>query len=253
MKEVQQNLVEYLIALGDDALILGQRLSEWCYMAPFLEEDLAISNVGLDLIGRAKMLYEYAAEAEGSVRTADAIAFLRDSRDYRNLLITELPIGDFANSMARQLIVDIFNLEYLKKLQDSADPQLAGIAGKAVKESHYHLRRSSEWVIRLGDGTDESHRRIQTAFDGLWGYTHELFEMSGFETSLLAEGISVDRAALRDTWDQQIDTILSRATLCRPDESWSIVGGRDGIHTEYLGPTLAEMQFLQRAYPGLEW
>lgn len=253
MDEVQQDLVEYLIALADDALILGQRLSEWCSKAPYLEEDLAISNVGLDYIGRAKMLYEYAAQAEGGIRSADNIAFLRDCREYRNLLIAELPIGDFAYSMARQLIIDIFNVEYLKKLQSSTNPELSAIASKAVKESHYHLRRSSECVVRLGDGTEESHRRMQTALNQLWGYTHELFEMSGFETALLAEGVSVDREALRTTWDNQINAILARATLLRPSDEWSISGGREGIHTEHLGPTLAEMQFLQRAYPGLEW
>lgn len=253
MQNSKQYLIDYSIALGDDALILGQRLSEWCANAPFLEEDLAISNVALDFIGRANMYYEYAAKLEGGERSADDIAFLRTEREFRNLLITELPIGDFAFSMARQLIVDLFNLAYLEELQKSADSELAAIAAKSIKESRYHLRRSRDWAIRLGDGTEESHSRIQKAFDDLWGYTHELFQTSEAESALLADGVSVDRAALRERWSAEMDAVLDQATLTRPGEDWSVTGGRNGVHTEHLGHMLAEMQYLQRAYPGLKW
>lgn len=253
MSGVKQRLIDYCICLADDALVLGQRLSEWCSNAPYLEEDLAIANVSLDYIGRAKMLFEYAAELEGGERSADDIAFLRNSREYRNFLILELPIGNFAFTMARQLLVDVFALSYLEQLQRSTDPQLAAIAHKAIKETRYHLRRSREWALRLGDGTEESHNRMQRALDEIWGYTDELFEMSSTETALLDQGISVDRTALQSVWNQKIDEILAEATLKRPDASWSVRGGREGVHTQHLGPMLETMQFLQRAYPGLEW
>lgn len=253
MSEVKQQLVDYCIYLGDDSLVLGQRLAEWCSNAPYLEEDLALANVSLDYIGRAIMFYEYASELEGGVRSADDIAFLRGSREYRNLLITELPIGDFAFTMARQLVLDLFAVSFLEHLQQSADSQLAAIANKAIKESRYHLRRSQDWALRLGDGTEESHNRMQKALDDIWGYTHELFEMSDTETALLDHGISVDRAALKTVWTRQIDEVLAEATLKRPDDSWSVRGGREGVHTEHLGPMLETMQFLQRAYPGLKW
>jgi ring-1,2-phenylacetyl-CoA epoxidase subunit PaaC len=253
MKNQNRDLARYCIALADDALILGQRLSEWCASAPYLEEELAIANVALDFIGRATLLYEYAAEVEGRERSADDIAFLRDAREYTNLLLSELPIGDFAFSIARQLMADAFNVDYLQRLQLSADPQLAAIAAKAIKESQYHLRRSHGWVLRLGEGTDESHQRIQQAFDELWAYAPEFFQMSAAELALLDAGVSVDRRALRGGWNQTMDAVLQEAGLNRPDDSRSISGGREGIHTESLGHLLAEMQFLQRAYPGLEW
>lgn len=253
MSDNQQHLIDYAIAQGDDALIFGQRLSEWCYHAPFLEEDLAIANVALDFIGRAQMFYEYAAELEGGKRSADEIAFLRDSREFRNLLILELPVGDFGFTMARQFIVDVFNVEYLQLLTESRDSRLVAIAAKAIKESRYHLRRSHEWVLRLGDGTEESHQRIQAGFDELWGYTDELFAMTDVEQVLLADGIAVDRTQLRAAWQQQLEATLQEATLIVPNDNWQLSGGRDGVHTEHHGHLLAEMQFLQRAYPGLEW
>ena len=249
----KQQLINYVTALGDDSMILGQRLSEWCYHGPFLEEDLAITNVALDFIGRAQMFYEYASELQGGARSADDIAFLRDTRDYRNLLIVELPIGDFGFTMARQTIIDLFNQLYLKQLIKSADATLAAIAAKAIKETDYHLRRSQDWVLRLGDGTDESHQRIQQGFDQLWGYVSEMFVMTADESALLAEGVSVDRAALRDTWDTQLNSLLNKATLQWPDSDWQLTGGREGLHTEHHGHLLAEMQFMQRAYPGLKW
>lgn len=251
--DTRQALIDYAIGLGDDALILGQRLSEWCRNGPFLEEDLALTNVALDFVGRARMLYSYAGEVEGKGRDEDAIAFLRDSREYTNLLINELPIGDFGDTMARQFLVDAFEVEFFAALTRSADATLAAIAAKAVKECRYHLRRSQDWIIRLGDGTEESHRRVQAGLDRVWGFSHELFTMNDAERNLAAAGIAVDRAALQAAWDKTVKTVVAQATLALPDSDWSVQGGRDGVHTEHLGLLLAEMQFLQRAYPGLQW
>lgn len=253
MSSTKQDTVAYAIALGDDALTLGQRLSEWCSNAPFLEEDLALANVALDFIGRARMFYGYAAALEGAGRSEDDIAFLRDVREFRNLLIHELPRGDFAWSCARQYLVDAFNLSFLQALQGSADAELAAIAEKTVKETRYHLRRSREWMLRLGDGTTESRERLQDALEQVWGYTDELFLMSELESRLVQQGIAVDRASLRPAWDSEVDATLAEGGLNRPASNWSVTGGRDGVHTEHLGHLLAELQFLQRAYPGLQW
>jgi ring-1,2-phenylacetyl-CoA epoxidase subunit PaaC len=247
------DLLNYTIALGDDALMLGQRLSEWCSNAPFLEEDLALANVALDFIGRARMLFAYAAELEGRGRSEDDIAYLRDCRDYRNLLIAELPRGDFAFSTARQFLVDVWNIGFLDALGASKDPQLAGIAAKGLKESRYHLRRSRDWMLRLGDGTEESRARVQDALEQLWGYTPELFGMDAAESRLLERGVAVDRAALRAGWDSKVNEVLAEAGLSRPADAWSVSGGRDGVHTEHLGHLLSELQFLQRTYPGQQW
>jgi ring-1,2-phenylacetyl-CoA epoxidase subunit PaaC len=249
----KQDIVNYAIALGDDSLTLGHRLSEWSSNAPLLEEDLALSNVALDFIGRAMMFYSYAGEAEGAGRSEDDIAYLRDCREYRNLLICELPIGDFADTMARQFLVDVYDVGFYTELMKSADETLAAIAAKAIKESRYHLRRSEEWVKRLGDGTGESHDRLQRAFNDVWGYTHELFEVDKTEQSLIKAGIAVNRPALKADWERYVQSVLKEATLDTPDGQWSIRGGREGMHTEHLGYLLAELQFMQRAYPGLEW
>jgi len=246
-------LLDYCIALGDDSVTLGHRLSEWCRNGPFLEEDLALTNVSLDFIGRARMFYSYAAELEGKGRSEDDIAYLRDCREYRNLLINELPNGDFAFTMARQFLIDTYDMGFFTRLTQSKDSMLAAIAAKAVKESRYHLRRSEDWVKRLGDGTEESHERIQSAFGQLWGYTPEMFGKTTDEQLLLDAGIAVDRSALEESWTSAVHAILKEATLDIPDENWSIGGGRDGMHTEHLGYLLAEMQFLQRAYPGQQW
>jgi ring-1,2-phenylacetyl-CoA epoxidase subunit PaaC len=246
-------LVNYAIGLADDALTLGHRLSEWCSNGPFLEEDLALANVALDFIGRARMFYSYAGEIEGKGRSEDDIAYLRDCRQFTNLLINELPIGDFGDTMARQFLVDAFDVEFFTALSRSSDETLAAIAAKALKESRYHLRRSQDWVIRLGDGTGESHQRIQRGFDRVWGYSHELFAMNTEEQALADAGIAVDRVTLKDAWDRKVDAVLAEATLARPAGDWSVQGGREGIHTEHLGYLLAELQFVQRAYPGLQW
>lgn len=246
-------LFRYVLALGDDALMLGQRLSEWCSSGPYLEEDLALANVALDYLGRARMFLEYASQLEGKGRTEDDLAFLRSNREYHNCLLYELPRGDFAFTMARQLVIDIYSVEYLTALGASRDETLAAIAARCLKESQYHLRRSREWVLRLGDGTEESHSRMQKAFDELWGFTHELFQSDKDEQALAEMGIAVDCRRIKDQWDRQIGAVLTDATLERPDDEWAITGGRKGVHTETFGLLLAEMQYMQRAYPGLEW
>lgn len=251
--QLKTALIDYCIALGDDSVILGHRLSEWCSNGPFLEEDLALTNVALDFIGRARMFYAYAAELEGKGRSEDDIAFLRDCREYRNLLINELPNGDFAFTMARQLMVDVYDMGFFTELAKSSDSMLAAIAAKAIKESRYHLRRSEDWIKRLGDGTEESHQRTQSAFNELWAYFPEMFVMSDEEQQLFSTGFAVDRGALEENWTATMHAILKEATLSIPADDKSIGGGRDGIHTEHLGFLLAEMQFLQRAYPDQQW
>ncbi|TQV66725.1 phenylacetate-CoA oxygenase subunit PaaC [Exilibacterium tricleocarpae] len=249
----KQTIVEYATRLGDDALILGHRLSEWCSNGPFLEEDIATINTSLDYIGRARMFLSYAAELEGAGRTEDDLAYTRDCRDFKNLLINELPRGDFAFTTVRQFLVDAFNLFFFEALVGSTDTQLAAIAAKSVKESRYHLRRSRDWMLRLGDGTEESHRRTQTALDDLWGYTDELFHMDPLESELLDTGVAVDRAAVRLRWEPLVTELIDAATLQLPQPYTLPGGGRQGVHTEHLGHLLAELQFVQRAYPGLQW
>jgi len=244
---------QYATRLGDDALILGHRLSEWCSRGPFLEEDLALTNVALDFIGRARMFYGYAAELAAQEFTEDDLAYRRDTREFTNALIYELPRGDFAFTMARQFLIDVFNLAFLTQLQTSADPQLAAIAGKAVKESRYHLRRSQEWMLRLGLGTDESHERLQKAINELWGYTDELFESDELNAELCAAGVAVDLPALKQAWELKVREALEAARIQIPVDNWQASGGRQGKHTEWLGHLLCELQFVQRAYPGLEW
>jgi ring-1,2-phenylacetyl-CoA epoxidase subunit PaaC len=248
-----QGLFGYSIALGDDALILGQRIAEWVSNAPSLEEELALANVALDHIGRARMFYAHAAALAADGRDEDDFAFGRDCREFTNLLINELPRGDFAFTMTRQFLIDAFNVPYLTALAASTDSGIAGIAAKAVKESQYHLRRSRDWMLRLGDGTAESHTRAQNAVDALWGYTHELFEPAAGEAALAAAALVPDRAVMKVRWREEVDQTLTRATLERPADSWQVGGGRSGVHTEHLGHLLAEMQFMQRAYPGQQW
>ena len=255
MTESEQNelVLQYAVRLGDDALILGHRLSEWCRNGPFLEEDIALSNIALDYIGRARMYYSYAADLSASGKTEDDFAFLRDCREYQNLLINELPRGDFAQTMARQLVLDVFYSLQLAGLCTSKDPNLAAIAAKAAKETRYHLRRSTDWALRLGDGTEESHARLQSGFDAIWGYIPEMFEQDELEQQLVELGIAVDTAKLKPEWDRQISSILSEATIAIPEQDWTVRGGRAGFHTEHLGHLLSELQYMQRTYPGLDW
>lgn len=244
---------EYATRLGDDAVVLGHRISEWVSRGPFLEEDIAYANVALDYIGRARMFYGYAAELANDGRTEDDFAYMRDDRQYQNLLLMELPRGDFAYSQVRQLFIDIYYNLLLPELVNSKDDTLAAIAAKAIKETRYHLRRSRDWVLRLGDGTEESHHRAQAAVDSLWGYTHELFDMDETEKLLADNGIGVDTTQLREAWLKHVSAILSEATLSVPEDGWAVRGGRIGYHTENLGHVLTEMQFVHRSYPGCQW
>jgi ring-1,2-phenylacetyl-CoA epoxidase subunit PaaC len=251
-------LFTFVLALADDALVLGHRLSEWSGGAPMLEEDIALSNLALDLIGQARLYYTYAGEIEGREsggegRGEDALAYLRDERLYSNVLLVEQPNGDFALTMLRQLLYAAFMHPYLQALQRSADTRLAEIAAKAVKEMAYHLRHASEWVIRLGDGTEESRARAVAALDELWTYTGELFEMDAGERDLVRKGIAVDRETIRPIWQATLDRVLRQATLARPADRWMQTGGRKGRHSEHLGHLLAEMQVLHRAHPGATW
>ncbi len=246
-------LAEYLLRLGDNCLILGHRLSEWCGHAPILEEDIALANIALDLIGQARALYTYAGEVEGAGHDEDKLAYRRDAPQFRNILLVEQPNGDFAVTIARQLLYSAFMDPYWRAMTTSKDATLAAIAAKAEKETAYHLRHSAEWLIRLGDGTEESHRRAQDALDELWMYTGELFEVDQVERALIAAGIAVDPAALKPEWDRTIDEVLREATLARPTGGWMQTGGRTGRHSEHLGYILADLQFLQRAYPDAAW
>lgn len=246
-------LFAYALRLADNALILGHRLSEWIGHAPALEEDLALGNMGLDLIGQARAFYTYAGEIEGRGRDEDKLAYLRDAHAYRNVLLVEQPNGDFAATVIRQLLYSAYAHPFFIALSRSKDATLAAIAAKAEKEMAYHVRHAGEWVIRLGDGTEESHERAQDALDELYAYTNELFETDDVERALIAQGIAVDPASLRGEWDRTLDRIFTEATLTRPPESYAQTGGRNGRHSEHLGYILADMQFLQRTYPGAQW
>ncbi len=246
-------LFQYTLRLADNALVLGHRLSEWVGHAAVIEEDLAFGNMGLDLIGQARALYTYAGEVEGKGRDEDALAYLRDANDYRNILLVEQPNGDFAVTMVRQLLYAAFAYPYFEALTRSKDATLSAIAAKAAKEMAYHLRHSAEWAIRLGDGTDESHARAQAALEEMWPYVGEMFEVDQVERALIEAGVAVDPASVRATWDKTIDDALAEATLARPQDGFMQSGGRVGRHSEHLGFILAELQFLQRAYPGATW
>lgn len=249
----EKPLFAYTLRLADNALILGHRLSEWIGHAPVLEEDLALGNMGLDLIGQARALYAYAGEVEGKGRDEDKLAYLRDAQDWRNVLLVEQPNGDFAATMIRQLLFAAYAHPLYVSLSKSSNPALAAIAAKAEKEMAYHVRHSGEWVIRLGDGTTESHERAQAALDELYAYSAELFESDEVECSLAKAGIAVDPATLRGEWERTTSHVLSEATLKAPPAGFAQTGGRSGRHSEHLGYILADMQFLQRTYPGAQW
>jgi ring-1,2-phenylacetyl-CoA epoxidase subunit PaaC len=246
-------LVLYVLRRADDALILGHRLSEWCGHAPMMEEDMAMANMGLDLLGQARELYSYAAMVEGKDNDEDKLAYLRDVRQYRNLLLLEQPNGDFARTMTRQFFYAAFSDLYWRAMMNSRDATLAAVAAKSEKESAYHLRHSSEWMVRLGDGTDESHRRAQMAVDDLWAFTGEMFAVDDSERGLIDAGIAVDPETLRATWLETVSRVLDEATLARPQNDWMQQGGRDGRHSEHLGHLLSELQSMQRAFPGATW
>ena len=246
-------LFEYTIRLADDSLILGHRMSEWCGHGPILEEDIALTNIALDLVGQATSLLAYAGEAEGKERDADALAFLRFDREYKNALLVEQPNGDFGMTMLRQFLFDAFRKPLFERLQYSADKQLAAIAEKSLKETKYHLKHSSEWVIRLGDGTEESNRRIQDALNTLWRYTPDLFYTDEVDQEMQQQGIAPDMAAVFTDWNATVQHVFQEATIERPSNNWKQTGGRKGLHSEHMGHILAELQYMQRAYPNMEW
>jgi ring-1,2-phenylacetyl-CoA epoxidase subunit PaaC len=243
----------YVLRLADTSLVLGQRLGEWVGHAPALEEDLGLANLSLDLIGQARLLLTYAGELEGKGRDEDQLAFLRDGTDFFNVTLAEQPNGDFAHTIVRQLLLDAWQLELYEDLQHSSDERLAAIATKALKETRYHFRYSAGWVVRLGDGTAQSKTRVQAAFDELWRFTGELFTPDEIDAAMLAEKIAPDLATLEPRWHARIDEVLREATLTRPADTAYPWHGKSGRHTEHLGYLLAEMQFLQRAYPGAQW
>ncbi|MGH3229069.1 MAG: 1,2-phenylacetyl-CoA epoxidase subunit PaaC [Streptosporangiaceae bacterium] len=244
-------LAAYALALGDDALILAQRLGEWVAHAPQIEEDVALANIALDLLGQARTLLSYAGEIEQAGRDEDDLAYLRDDRDFRNVQLVEIPNGDFAVTMARQLVFSAYQYELYTALGGSDDATLAGLAGKAVKEVAYHRDHATQWVLRLGDGTELSHARMQAGLDQIWPYTAELFDSADTKGQL--PGVAADPAALRPGWEQYVTSVLSEATLTQPEPRWRSRGGRDGLHTEHLGHLLAEMQHLHRSHPGATW
>jgi ring-1,2-phenylacetyl-CoA epoxidase subunit PaaC len=250
----RDDLIQYLLRLGDSALIQGQRLCEWCGGAPALEEELALMNVGLDLVGQARNWLEYAAELIDDGRDADHLAFRRDERAYRNLLLVEQPNGDFAVTMAKQFLYDAWHFQVLEGLTRSSDERIAGIAAKALKEVTYHLRRSAEWIERLGDGTEESHQRMAAAIPEVWRFTVELVNADEVEQRLFEAGIAANPGEVAQAWQSKVGDVFARATLeVPPPANRFYLSGRDGLHTEHLGLLLAEMQFLQRAYPDATW
>lgn len=250
----QRDLIEYLLRLGDTAMVHGQRLSQWIGRAPALEEELALANVGLDLIGQARNWLEYAAQLLDDGRDADRLVFLRQEREYRNLLLVEQPNGDFAVTMLKQFLYDVWHFQVLHGLSSSCDERIAGIAAKGLKEVTYHLRRSSEWVERLGDGTEESHGRMLKAIDQLWRYSVELLESHDSEQRLRASGVLGNQDDLAAAWQNKVAEVFARATLPVPAAAVPFyLSARKGLHTEYLGMLLAEMQYLPRAYPDATW
>lgn len=250
---MKEHLFDYLLRLGDDSLILGHRVSEWCGHGPILEEDIALTNISLDLIGQATSLLRYAGEVEGKGRDEDNLAFLRVENAYRNSLLVEQLNGDFGVTILRQFLFDAYRMPLFEALVNSKDKQLAAIAEKSLKETKYHYRHSAEWVIRLGDGTDESHERIQNAVDFLYRFSFDLFFTNEIDGSLVQEGIVPEMKDIYNKWLVSIRNVFTEANLEIPTNNWEQKGGRIGRHSEHLGHLLAEMQYMQRAFPNMEW
>ena len=245
--------VQYIWHLADNTMILGQRLGEWCGHGPVLEQDIALTNISLDLIGQARMYYQYAAQLLGPENTEDDLAFLRDNRQYYNLLLVEQPNGNWADTIVRQFLFDTWHLYFLEKLRRSRDEMLAAIADKSLKEVQYHVRFSGEWIIRMGDGTSESNQKVSEALEQLWMYAEECLRPAPFESNLISLEIAVDPVSIASQIKDHRKRIVDQATLSIPGDRFQYEGGKTGTHTEHLGYILAEMQFMQRAYPGLEW
>jgi ring-1,2-phenylacetyl-CoA epoxidase subunit PaaC len=248
-----QTLLQYLLRLGDTSLVLGQRLGEWIGHSPALEEDLGLANLSLDLVGQERLLLSYAGEVEGKGRDEDALAFFRDAPQFMNMALAEQPNGDFGQTIVRQVLLDAWQLEVYEALSRSTDSRLAAIAAKALKESRYHYRFSSGWLVRLGDGTEESHRRVQDALNSLWRFTDELFAPDEVDERMAAAGIAPQLAELQPRWSAHLDEVLREATLARPTNVRYPWHGKKGVHSEHLGHMLTEMQHLQRTYPGAQW
>jgi ring-1,2-phenylacetyl-CoA epoxidase subunit PaaC len=250
---INADLFRYVLRLGDTSLVLAQRLGEWVGHAPALEEDLGLANISLDLLGQARLLLTYAAELEGRGRTEDDLAFSRDGTDFLNHALVEQPNGDFGRTIVRQVLLDAFQLELYEALQHSSDRRLREIAAKALKETRYHFRYSTGWLIRLGDGSEESHQRVQSALDELWRFTREMFAADDIDVAMAQSGVAPRLDELQPRWSARIDEVLREATLKRPPDMPYTWHGKRGEHTEHLGYLLADMQFLHRAYPGAQW
>lgn len=248
-----ENFFEYLVRNADNALILGQRLGEWCGHGPVVEEDIALTNTALDLLGQATNLYKHAAEIEGKGRNEDQIAFLREATEYKNVLILELPNGDYAKTIARQFLFSTWYYLFLRELSKSQNEFLKAFAEKSIKEVKYHWQHSSDWVKRMGDGTEESHTRIQRAFIELWDYTGEMFIADALDIEAATSGWGVDVSALKSEWRTIVEEVCKEATIQCPEDGWSHKGGKQGMHTEHLGYILAEMQYLPKTYPDAKW
>jgi ring-1,2-phenylacetyl-CoA epoxidase subunit PaaC len=250
---MKNQLYQYVLRLGDNALIMGHRLGEWCSKAPILEEDLALTNFALDYIGRTELLLNYAAEIDGTGKSEDDLAYKRKERDFYNLLITELPNGNFADTMAKQFLFSSYEFLFYTQLLNSKDEKLAAIAQKAIKEIKYHLKHASDWVIKLGDGTHESHYKMQKAINDCWMYTGELFEMDTLDEAMCDLQIGVNSSLLNSEWHLMVIEVLSAANINIPNDSYMQTGSKKGIHTEHLGYILTDMQYLPRAYPEAKW
>ena len=248
-----QQLVEYIYGLADNSLILGQRVSELCGHGPSLEVDIALTNMSLDLLGQTRSYFQYAAQLKGNDATEDDIAFLRLEREYKNVLLVEQPNTDFAHVIVRQFFFDVFHLLLLEKLQYSQDGTLSAIAKKGIKEVSYHKRFSGDWIKRLGDGTDISKKKVQDAVDALWRYTDELFHLTQADEFMIAEDIGVDTGSLKEAYYQEVKALLEEATLIIPESTFFQKGGKQGIHSEHMGYLLADLQYMQRAYPNMKW
>jgi ring-1,2-phenylacetyl-CoA epoxidase subunit PaaC len=250
---LQEAKFEYLLRLGDSSLVIGHRLSEWCGSGPILEEDIALINIALDFVGNATAILEYAGKTEGKGRTEDDLAYLRSEREFRNLLLTEQPNGDYAVTIARQFLFDAYTFFLYEALKSSKDETIAAIAVKAHKEITYHLRHTTEWMYRLGDGTQESHERLQTAVNDLWMFCPDMFDMDEVDAILIKEGIAPDLNTIKSKWEKQVNEVFAKATLVIPSTKYHQKGSREGKHTEHLGFLLAEMQSVHRAFPNAKW
>lgn len=250
---LKEALVKYCLRLGDSSLILGQRMAEWCSNGPILEEDIAMSNIGLDLFGQARTILTYAGEIEGKGRTENDLAYKRLEREFYNNLLSERPNGHFGDTMVRNLLHSAFYFHLYTALSNSSDSTIAAFSEKSIKEVTYHLRHSAEWVVRLGDGTEESHRKVQQSLNDIWEYTADIFAMNEVDEILISEKITIDLNSIKPLWNKTINEVFDRATLKRPEDSFMQKGSLEGIHSEVLGHLLSEMQFLPRAYPDAKW